>query len=341
MAAVTMGVPPLAADEGPPRAPPARLVYTRARGTERCPDQAALRAAVASRLGYDPFRDQADRAIVARVQRASKKLEGSVEMRDGHGVVAGARRLSAELEDCDELVAAMALAISIAIDPRSALRPPSPSAPLPPSAPPSLPPPTAPPPPAEPAPSVPAPGEGSVPIAMPLPAALPRSSAEPWRARVRLGALATLGTLPRVTLGIALDAGFRRRWFSLTGGLEIDLPAARAADAGGSVSAWAITGRLTPCAHLGPAALCALAAAGGVRGSGAGVRHPRAETTPLVSLGARAALELPIAGVLGVAPYVELGVPVTRTVLRLEGADVWTAPPISGAIGAALVAHFP
>lgn len=33
--------------------PSSRLVYVRGRGAETCPDEAALRAAVAARLGYD------------------------------------------------------------------------------------------------------------------------------------------------------------------------------------------------------------------------------------------------------------------------------------------------
>jgi hypothetical protein len=46
--------------------PTSRLVYERGPGVEHCPDQAAIREAVASRLGYDPFFPSSDKTIVAR-----------------------------------------------------------------------------------------------------------------------------------------------------------------------------------------------------------------------------------------------------------------------------------
>jgi hypothetical protein len=100
--------------------PTSRLVYERGPGAEQCPDQAALRESVASRLGYDPFFPSSDKTIVARVLRDVNGLRGQVELVDEHGAQLGLRELSAGANECAELVHAMALSISIAIDPKSA-----------------------------------------------------------------------------------------------------------------------------------------------------------------------------------------------------------------------------
>ncbi|MEO6602920.1 MAG: hypothetical protein ABIQ16_23750, partial [Polyangiaceae bacterium] len=43
--------------------PTSRLVYARGPGAEQCPEQSVVRAAVASRLGYDPFFPSSDKTI--------------------------------------------------------------------------------------------------------------------------------------------------------------------------------------------------------------------------------------------------------------------------------------
>src|SRR5579862_6532539 len=43
--------------------PRVHLLFVRERGAERCPDEAGVRAAVAARLGYDPFADAAPSTV--------------------------------------------------------------------------------------------------------------------------------------------------------------------------------------------------------------------------------------------------------------------------------------
>ncbi len=95
-------------------------MYARGPGAEQCPEQDVVRKAVATRLGYDPFFPASDKTIVARILRDSARLRGEVELIDEHGVELGLREFSAEANQCDDLVRAMALSISIAIDPKSA-----------------------------------------------------------------------------------------------------------------------------------------------------------------------------------------------------------------------------
>jgi hypothetical protein len=333
-AGLLLAAPALA--EPPPR--PVRLSYA---GLPGCPAEGALREAVRARLGRDPFRDDAPRSIVARVEKGGRKLTGAVELREADGKVAGARKLTAAEGDCEELVASMALAISIAIEPEIALRPPPPAPPAPPPprpAAPGSPPSGAPPGPAPPPPPPPL----VAPLAPPLPAALPPARPAPPRPRLRLraGAAAAFGLLPRPSAGAAIDAGVRWSAFSVTLGAAAQLPASFDAG-GGSVSAWTAAARLTPCAHAGWVALCALASVGGLRGAGSGVPSARTDVTVHATLGARLALEIPVGPRLSLAPHADLGTPLTRTALQLGGADVWTTPAAHGAFGLAVVTHFP
>src|SRR4051794_17297320 len=49
-------------------APSARLVYGRGAEADACPDEAALRSAVSTRVGYDPFFPYSPRAVVATIR---------------------------------------------------------------------------------------------------------------------------------------------------------------------------------------------------------------------------------------------------------------------------------
>src|SRR5579863_61573 len=100
-------------------APTARIVYSRAVGADSCPDEQALRRAVASRVGYDPFFAWAKKTIVAGM--ALDKPRGfvaRVALVDENGTEHGTRELRTE-GPCSDLLEASALAIAIAIDPQS------------------------------------------------------------------------------------------------------------------------------------------------------------------------------------------------------------------------------
>src|SRR5437016_3679322 len=97
--------------------PSSRLTYSRGQGAESCPDEAAIRKAVAARLGYDPFFPSADKTIIALITREQQKLHAIVQLVDDHGLVKGLREFRTRSDKCDELIATVSLAISIAIDP--------------------------------------------------------------------------------------------------------------------------------------------------------------------------------------------------------------------------------
>ncbi|MEO6420140.1 MAG: hypothetical protein ABIP39_12060, partial [Polyangiaceae bacterium] len=104
-------------------APSARMHYTRGSSAESCPDEASMRRAVASQLGYDPFDDQASTSVEASIVRKDDRLLGRVEVVRPNAAP-GKRELSSRDADCEHLASAMALTISMAIDPMVISRPP-------------------------------------------------------------------------------------------------------------------------------------------------------------------------------------------------------------------------
>ena len=94
----------------------ARLVYARAPEASSCPDESALRSAVAARLGYDPFFPWARQTVVIQVWRENRKYKARIQLVDEAGLAHGTRGLSSDQATCAELFDAAALAISIAMD---------------------------------------------------------------------------------------------------------------------------------------------------------------------------------------------------------------------------------
>src|SRR5262249_60144604 len=117
------------APAGPAGEPPAhgrvaaRLLYVRGAGAEHCPEPAALRAAVAERLGYEPFADDAKIVVSATLSGDGRTMRARIELRDASGEVAGSREITSRENDCAELAASAALATSIAVDPNTAIPP--------------------------------------------------------------------------------------------------------------------------------------------------------------------------------------------------------------------------
>ena len=99
-------------------APGSRLVYGRAAGANTCPEEAELRAAVRARLGYDPFFPWADQTVVVHVAaKPNRKLSGKVYVVDAQGRASPEREFTTAVDECQELILALSLAIVIAVDP--------------------------------------------------------------------------------------------------------------------------------------------------------------------------------------------------------------------------------
>ncbi len=87
------------------------------RTNAHCPDQLQLRSATVARLGYDPFVASAPSTLYATFSRTNRGLRGEIKLDDPSRENPGTRQIESISGDCAELGKAMALAISIAIDP--------------------------------------------------------------------------------------------------------------------------------------------------------------------------------------------------------------------------------
>jgi len=87
---------------------------------EMCPDEARFRDIVASRVGRDPFTTDAEDRLDATLLQRGAAWRGRLVDRDARGEVRGERVLDAAT--CEELVASMAVAVSILADPLALLR---------------------------------------------------------------------------------------------------------------------------------------------------------------------------------------------------------------------------
>src|SRR5580704_14005592 len=107
----------------------ARLVYARAPEASSCPDESALRSAVAARLGYDPFFPWAKQTVVVQVWRENHQYRARLQLVGETGLAHGTRAVASDQSTCAELFDAAALAISIAMDSLPKDEPPPASAP--------------------------------------------------------------------------------------------------------------------------------------------------------------------------------------------------------------------
>jgi hypothetical protein len=309
----------------------ARLVYSRTAEAESCPDEDALRRAVATRVGYDTFFPWAKRTIVATIARTDGAFVATVDLVDEDGIRHGGHQLRTE-GACAELLDAVALAVAIAIDPKLLLAVPPPKEAAP-----------------EPAPTEAAPAVPVVPERTATPPSADRNESKarepsqtpsPFRFEASLGAAGAIKVTPSPTFGGTLGGAVRWKSFSL--GLEgfIGAPASSSPKNDGTLSAWPVFGALVPCAHLGPAFGCAVAEAGAVYASGEG-SGAKSSPSAWVSVGGRIGALVPIRDRFFVRARVDLLGDATPANFFLNGMSQWKAPLITGSLGADAVVRFP
>jgi hypothetical protein len=317
--------------EGVARASPqARLVYGRSGVAESCPDESALRRAVAARIGYDPFFAVAPRTVIVTITPKGPRLVARVQLVDDDGHAQGARELDSARGDCGGLFDTVALTISIAIDPH-ALAGPSP--------------PPSPPPPEPAAPALPSPP--ALALSAPVPdEAIAAHDASPQpvpaTASLRLGAelRGAYGLEPGPAAGAAAYAGASWKHASVGMELEVDLPASDGFGARSSVTAWLLAGSLVPCLRLEPLEACALFVVGRIDATANGVVNPDERVAAYVGVGGRIGVEVPIAPRLSLRAHGDLLGNVHETVLLVGSLPAWTAPPVGGVLGVGAVASF-
>ena len=303
----------------------ARLIFLRGHGTEACPDEQALKEAVAARLGYDPFSPWALDTLFVELDRDGTAFVARIKLVTPDSVVRGARTLRATA-GCEDLVPTLALTISLAIDPMSGTRKGRPD---------GLPP-------AErqvtPVASTPE-GEAISPPSAeePIPAPPPRA---PLRFVVGLGTIASVAVAPSPSLGALLFGRARVRDFSLSLEGRADLPASADGETG-RVSSFLVAGSLLPCGHTGSFFACGRGSIGALSAKGLDVSSPRASTVPWAELGGRIGYELPLGDVLALRLHLDGGVVLLRYAFSVARQTVFEHPPFHGGLGIGLAAAIP
>jgi hypothetical protein len=304
----------------------AHLVYLRGPGAEQCPGEQAVRAAVSARLGYDPFFAWAHDALFVDVTRTGGAFHVELKLVDADNLQRGARSLTVKGTDCAAVIDAMALTISLTIDPDSLTRgpqpPPQEQAAEPPPPPPLPPPepPVPPPPPPPPAPS-------------------------PVHAYLGVGVGVSFGAAPEAAAEGTLFAGVRWQAWSLDLEGRVDLPATGHGSGVASdvaVQSWIGAGSLVPCLHLGAVYGCGVVSVGELTAkSVGGATNPETNGALWAAAGPRVGVELEVSPSVALRAWAEVLVSLTHNTLNLDlPTPIYKYPLASGGATAAVVWRF-
>jgi len=315
---------------------PTRLVYARSPAASDCPDESALAAAVAARLGYEPFSPWGAQTILATITKNGGVLLGHAELIDHDGIAQGSREVRVSRPECAELILALALAISITLDPLHVESP---------AVAPALSPAEVPPP-ADASPNAPEPE----PVTGPAPAVAPRDRATTLPRRVQrervtlhvaAAALGTLAASPHFAMGGRLAVLAKRGRWALGVEAWSTLASAQAAARGGEVKVRLVSAALTPCLLLvGDVSLCALGSLGSMRAEGRGVTAARVENVLHAAAGGRASFAVPLGSTFELWATADLAATLNRPSFQLDGAEVWRPGPVLALVGIGAQARF-
>jgi hypothetical protein len=298
----------------------ARLVYVRGSGVDDCPAEVDLRLLVMARLGYDPFSPRASRVVISRIESRGDRLVSNLEVIDASGMSTGQRELTAKPGRCGELARALALSISLAIDPERASQPLA----------------TSPKPPQD---AVAVADQRAAPDVEP-PASSARESvgvaAEPppevTRGFAALTVASSLGTLPGLSLGATASLGLRLPSLavSLDALGEVALP--RQLEPRGQLAGVLLGGGISLCAVSGAWEACAVGRAAAQRLAASEVARPGASYGAFLGVGPRLVRALPLGRQIALTAGLEGLLHLTRNSAQLSGREVWRTPPLSGSL---------
>jgi len=312
-----------------------RLEYARSTGAAACPDRTALKAAVSKRLGYDPFFPAARQTIVVEITDLDGDLRAQMRLVDENGMIVGSRELREKAEQCDELVASLALAISIALDPSAALG----AAPARATKEDSV----------DPASGETPPEPALASLAQEHPPKSSRPGAHQDAAslrnldRLRLALRSTLFTdtgAPAIAFGWRLGFDLGRSQYRFAAEFSQQLPASKELAGGGRARASLLTGTFAPCLVSDTLAGCGLLTLGALQTRGEGIPYPSTQSTFYAALGARFEFTPRLFGKLQLVTQVDALKPLTPVSLHVVGAEVWHTPFFTFAVGAGLRLRF-
>ncbi len=290
--------------------------------TDGCPSRGQVLSQIVARLGFDPFRGEAEATseLWISLRKDDRGPIAVVERRED-GKALGERVLRAT-SDCVELTAAAALAGSILIDPTGAMA--RREAPR----------------------SAPAPEPGASRAEDPW--SEPVTIVAPRRPEPRLGfllgtrALASAGLAPAPSVGLAIDAALRRDHLEVRLEVRGDLPVeSERRNAGAGVSTSLLTGAVAPCWASGGLRLCGVLMAGALLARSDGISPAERDATAFAGVGVRPMLATRLTGPLYLVGSVEGLLLLRRLALELRGEEVWSSPIVAGTAGLGVAVLFP
>ena len=301
----------------------ARLRYELDDPGGKCANEVAFRARVISRLGYDPFREDAPLDLHVRVVARGATVRAEITSAQP-GKAPGKRTL--EDPRCDALGETLASAVALVLDPVAASAIPSSSAPP------------------EDAPAAePLPPPADRPADRPsLPPPAPSPEGSPSLVPVIYADVTTgFARTPTALVGGRLGAGVRRGSFSIAAeGHAETSPDSAFIASNDRVEASAFSGAVVPCGHVNLFQICGVGTIGSRAVKALDVVSPRSQGALLLVIGARGGLEVPLSGVIALRAHGELGVPLLRTTYTIDGVARSTTGLVEASLGAGILGRF-
>ncbi len=197
---------------------------------------------------------------------------------------------------------------------------------------------------------VPSSAAPELPVPVPVPASVVAAPPEtpppgaaaapaPWHGLAGVGAVWTLGAVPRHAFGVVAHGGVA--WSFASVELEARwLPATSLAFQSGTISTSQVTGTLVGCARFAGFGACGLFQAGPLSSTGNGFAQSQSSTTWMAALGARVQWDWVFAHPVGLRVQVDGLVNLVRTRLLVGPDAVWQAPSFGLAAGAGVFLVF-
>lgn len=311
--------------------PSARLVYAHAADVDGCPSEMELRLGVTHRLGYDPFEYGARLTVIALIERGDRGFAGNVEIINEEGVSEGRRSFESPSDRCTDLVRAMALSVSIALEQRRQAET---------SAEPSR---------DEEAGNA-AEREGDLVPARPRAPSrdepVMAAQSDPTRLRfgVGTGAQLTMGTAPAPAPGLSLAARVRKDAFRLDAEVRLDgAVSAPLSEVGPSsrFEASVISVSAVPCLQVGMAFGCGVASLGSMAARASGITAPGRDRGLYSAAGGRAGLSVPVSESVSLELLGEGVLQLARPEVSLGQDVVWRQPLVAAGLGARVFGTIP
>jgi hypothetical protein len=154
--------------------------------------------------------------------------------------------------------------------------------------------------------------------------------------------LGTIGTEPSAAAGITAFVGGRWQAFAVDLEGHAEAPASKDTGGLGVITAQTFAARLVPCFHFSTLfAACVVGEMGVLSASASSVPGTPLRSALFENAGARLLAEAPLTKWLSLRAYGDMMVRLSPVKLKLDGSDVWPAPPVAGLLGLGALAYFP